>query len=162
MMKVWFSSPSLLPSVLILDSLFVLGSEEPYICCEHYFARYTNAKYHTCQHRKQTSASSTCRVKPGNISCLSCIIKLFLAYWSGESNRLRLRSHQVTHASHYRADVSVSVWWLLVIIFRETPGRLSATPLTVLLTFLHMHVRISEHLMLTQYIFTADRFAAVS
>lgn len=80
MMKVWFSSPSLLPSVLILDSLFVLGSEELYICCEHYFARYTNAKCHTCQHRKQTSASSTCRVKPGNISCLSCIIKLFLAY----------------------------------------------------------------------------------
>lgn len=64
MMQVWFSSFSLLPHVLKLDSLFVLGGEQLYICCLRYFVWYAKVKYQTSHHREQTFVPSNCGVKP--------------------------------------------------------------------------------------------------
>lgn len=84
-------------------------------------------------------------------------IKLYLAFWSGESNA---GSHPVTHASHYRAGVSVSAWWLLVISFREARISCRLRGITVLIIsffqcipFTHA-CSLSEHLNLTRAVRT--------
>lgn len=90
-------------------------------------------------------------------------IKLYLAFWSGESNA---GSHPVTHASHYRAGVSVSAWWLLVISFREARISCRLRGITVLIIsffqcFTHA-CSLSEHLNLTRAVCTTTGFAALS
>lgn len=140
-MEVGSSSSSLMPHVLKSVSLF--WGEKLHLLPIFFFVWHTKAEYRTLS-TQETNLLYPAVAAWNTKLFLLCSTSLCITLPFDVADRFTFGSHHMTHASHYRADVSVPAWWLLVISFREAPVDFRLHRLAILLN-LFIYVTSAKH-----------------